>query len=218
MNIIVLLETPQLLVVNKPAGLAVEFQPHGYPSIEAWAHQHLGRPGKKNFIGIVHRLDRPVSGVLLLAKKPLALKDLNRQFAERTVQKTYLAIVEHKPAASEGKLEHWLEKDVQTKRAVISTKGRPNAARCALNYRTIGETNIGTLLEILPVQGKYHQIRAQLSAAGMPIVGDVRYGAKTPFLPDAIALHASVLRFKNPVDGKELEINAPWEKLAKFMD
>lgn len=217
LSIAVLLETPQLLVVNKPAGIAVEIQPHGYPSVEAWAHQYLGKKGKKDFVGIVHRLDRPVSGVLLLAKKPMALKLLNQQFATRTVEKTYLAIVEGTVVQESGMLEHWLEKDVVAKRAVVSKKGHPNAARCALSYRKAGETILGTLLEIKPLQGKFHQIRAQLSAAGMPIVGDSLYGAQKSFLTGAIALHASSLRFRNPSDGNMLELHAPWEAIIPFM-
>ncbi len=216
LSIPILLETPQLLVVNKPAGIAVEFQSHGYPSVEAWAHQYLGKHGKKDFVGIVHRLDRPVSGVLLLAKKPMALKLLNQQFATRTVEKTYLAIVEGTAVQESGKLEHWLEKDVVAKRAVVSKKGHPNAARCALSYRKAGETIWGALLEIKPLQGKFHQIRAQLSAAGMPIVGDSLYGAQKSFLTDTIALHASSLRFRNPSDGNILELHAPWEAIIPF--
>lgn len=207
---LVLLETPQLLVVNKPAGMAVERQLHGYSSVEDWAWQYVSAATKKPFIGIVHRLDRPVSGVLLLAKKRTALRDLNLQFAERRTEKIYRAIVQQAPPASAGTLENWLARDAEGKQATVVAEGAAGAARCELKYQLLKELPLGFLLEIRPVQGRFHQIRAQLAAAGMPIIGDARYGAEAPYLPDAIALHAHSLRFRDPADGQWRTMTAEW--------
>ncbi len=198
---LILLETPQFLIIHKPAGLAVERQLHGYPSVEEWAWQYVGKSTRKPFVGIVHRLDRPVSGVLLLAKKRSALKVLNQQFADRIVEKVYHAIVERAPEADVGRLEHWLAKDPMGKRAIVSHEGAAGAALCRLDYRRLGERPQGTLLEVKPLQGRFHQIRAQLAAAGMPIAGDALYGAQLPFRPGAIALHAYSLRFRDTESG-----------------
>lgn len=209
----ILLETQQLLVVHKPAGMAVERQLHGYPSVEDWAWQYLSASTKKPFIGIVHRLDRPVSGVLLLAKKRAALKDLNLQFAERRTEKTYHAIVQQAPYPAAGTLIHWLAKDTEGKRAFIARAAAAGAARCELKYKILKEIPSGILLEIKPVQGRFHQIRAQLAAAGTPILGDARYGSEAPWQPDAIALHAHSLRFRDPADGQWRMVTAEWEWL-----
>jgi 23S rRNA pseudouridine1911/1915/1917 synthase len=204
----ILLETPQLLVVNKPAGMAVERQQHGYPSVEEWAWQYLSAATKKPFVGIVHRLDRPVSGVLLLAKKRAALKDLNLQFAERRTEKIYRAIVQQAPPNAAGTLVHWLARNAEGKQAIVVAEGTVGAARCELKYSVLEEVAQGCLLEIKPIQGRFHQIRAQLAAAGMPIIGDVKYGSAIPFLPEAIALHAHSLRFRDPADGQWRTVTA----------
>lgn len=205
---VILLETPQLLVVNKPAGVAVERQLHGYPSVEEWAWQYVSAATRNPFIGIVHRLDRPVSGVLLLAKKRAALKDLNLQFAERRTEKTYHAMVQQAPYPAAGTLVHWLAKSPDGKQAVPVTEGAAGAARCELKYSVLEEVVQGVVLEIKPIQGRFHQIRAQLAAAGMPIIGDVKYGSVIPYLPDAIALHAYSLRFRDPADGQQRTVTA----------
>lgn len=207
----ILLETQQLLVVHKPAGMAVERQLHGYPSVEEWAWQYLSASIKKPFIGIVHRLDRPVSGVLLLAKKRAALKDLNLQFAERRTEKIYRAIVQQAPQNAASTLVHWLARNAEGKQAIVVAEGAVGAARCELKYSVLEELAQGFLLEIKPIQGRFHQIRAQLAAAGMPILGDARYGAEASWQPDAIALHAHSLRFRDPADGQWRTVTAEWE-------
>ncbi|MBX2930165.1 MAG: RNA pseudouridine synthase [Saprospiraceae bacterium] len=204
----ILLETTAILVVNKPAGMAVERLAHGYPSVEDWALRYIKGETRKPYVGIVHRLDRPVSGVLLLSKKRSALKVLNLQFAERSVEKIYHAIVENPPESSSGLLTHWLIKDVKEKRAVTAAEGASGAVRCELKFKVLETVPRGTLLEIRPLQGRYHQIRAQLAAAGMPIVGDARYGAVTPFRRDCIALHAYSLSFRDPFNDKLLTVTA----------
>ncbi len=192
--------------------MAVERQLHGYPSVEEWVWQYLSQHTNKPFVGIVHRLDRPVSGVLLLAKKPLALKVLNQQFAQRQVKKIYQAIVENRPLAASGKWRHWLSRDNAGKRALVWQEPVPGSVECVLQYRHVKDTAQGSLLELEPLQGRFHQIRAQLAAAGMPILGDVRYGAAKSWEPDAIALSAVRLQFRDPQTGEPILAEVPgWD-------
>ena len=193
----IILETTHLLAVNKPAGWTVEHAAH-HSSIEDWAREHVAKQVKNPFIGIVHRLDRPVSGVLLMAKKKIAMKQLNEQFRERKVRKTYLAVVGGEPPAKSDKIQHWLIKDQQHKKTLVAPKPSTKTMEVTLHYRVLEQQNGRSLLEIHPYTGKFHQIRAQLAAIGCPILGDEKYGG--PALPrqDVIALHAYRLAFNYP--------------------
>lgn len=192
----ILAETPQWLAVNKPAGLVVERDRHGYPSVEEEALDYLRKQSKREpFVGIVHRLDRPVSGVLLLAKKKSALKDLNEQFRQRQVKKVYWAAVDQRPPKDQDLLEGWIQKDASGKKAVFTTKAAKGAFPCSLNYRLLASSKDRYLLEIIPHTGKFHQIRVQLAAIGCPIIGDSTYGSTVDYAPNAIALHAAQLTF-----------------------
>lgn len=209
MQISVLYESNWLLAVHKPAGLTVEQSPY-HASVEDWARSYLGQQAREPFVGIIHRLDRAVSGVLLLAKRKAALKDLNAQFRERQVQKTYLALVVNPPPQPEGSLIHWLQKDAVGKRAIISEAPTPKATECRLDYRLLHKNAQGYVLEVQLHTGKFHQIRAQLARIGCPIVGDSWYdGSATPAPPDAIALHAWQLRFTDPFQQQQQIVTAP---------
>ena len=162
-----------------------------------------------NIIQNVHRLDKPVSGALLIAKKRLVLKMLNEQFATREVGKTYLAIVSMPPPQPAAELRHWLLKDDEAKRANISDARTQLSVEVKLSYKTLKEVNGKTLLEIELHTGKYHQIRAQLAHIGSPIVGDDKYGSKDIYTPGALALHAATLTFKHPMDGNMMSVTAP---------
>lgn len=194
--------------MNKPGGLLVEHSPH-FPSVEDWAQHYISKHEKKPFVGIIHRLDRSVSGALLLAKRKAALKDLNEQFRERQVQKIYLALVEKTPPQAQGTLTHWLCKDQAAKKAIVFDKPVKDTAECRLDYQIIGKNNAGIILEIQLHTGKFHQIRAQLAAIGCPILGDRKYGAALPYQPEAIALHAWKLRFRNPLTNDQIMLEAP---------
>ncbi len=216
----VLYESPWVLVVNKPAGLSVE--KGKYPSVEAWAEPYVaGQPGK-NFVGIVHRLDRPVSGALVLAKRKQALKMLNAQFRERRVEKVYWALTPVLAPSPAGPvlLRHWHRKNAAARRAELFDEPVAGAAEVQLRYRLRQATAAGSLLEIELLTGKYHQIRAQLAAAGFPILGDARYGSRQAYLPEAIALHARRLAFIDPQTETPVEVVAPppdnafWRALA----
>lgn len=208
MQLDILYESKWVLAVHKPAGLLVEKSPL-YPSVEAWTENYLLSQTPQPFVGIVHRLDRTVSGVVLLAKRKTALKDLNEQFANRQIAKQYLALVENQPPSSEALLTHWLQKDLKNKKALIFNKPNKDAVKCELKYTYNGSTELGYLLAIDLITGKFHQIRAQLAAIGCPILGDAKYGATRPYLPEAIALHAWKLSFIDSFNGETQIVEAP---------
>lgn len=214
---LILKETPQYLAINKPSGLIVEKNPYESPTIEDLALEYLQSTKPNAYLGIVHRLDRVTSGVLLLAKKKSVLKALNEQFSLRKVQKTYLALVENLPSKSKTMLIHWLEKDLQNKRAIIHNSPSKKAIKCQLSYRLLQQNAMGYLLEVQPLTGKFHQIRAQLAAIGCPIVGDEKYGAafNAKFGKESIALHAHRLKFRNTISGKweNIEVESDFELL-----
>ncbi|MCB0561966.1 MAG: RNA pseudouridine synthase [Lewinellaceae bacterium] len=209
MNISVIKETPGWLALDKPAGIQVERNPFG-PSVESLAYAHLEMKKRNPYVGIVHRLDRVTTGVVLVAKKKNTLRQLNEQFRLKGVQKTYLAMVEGAPAEEEATLQHWLEKDLPGKRALVSNQASGPAFECILSYRQLWKGPNGrALLEIHPVTGKYHQIRAQLAAIGCPVAGDMHYGASTSYQPNHIMLHAWKLAFSDPGSKERLEVEAP---------
>jgi 23S rRNA pseudouridine1911/1915/1917 synthase len=201
----IIAETVQYIVLHKPAGLLVEVSPH-FPSVEAWVMDYLQAkdPRKSPFVGIVHRLDRPVSGVLLVAKKKSYLKAFNEQFRLRSVEKIYRAWVQGKPPVSTATVEHWLLTDPKLKKALVVPNIQKNASSVRLSYTTIVKKADQTLLEIKLHTGKFHQIRAQMAAIGCPIVGDEKYGATLPFRQDAIALEAVKLSVDEPISGERL--------------
>lgn len=210
----ILLETRQFIVVNKPHGLNVERLPQGFPSVEEWVHQYQLQQGvKKPYTGVVHRLDRPVSGALIVAKKKSALKELNQQFRDRRVQKFYLAKVAEPPAVAQQQLIHWIEKDQLNKRAIAHDKPRKKAVKSILQYQLIQRNPHAFLLSVKPITGKFHQIRVQLASIGCPIIGDEKYGSKISFQKDAIALHAHKLVFSDPQTGELLSVEAPCDFL-----
>ena len=162
-----------------------------------------------NILQNVHRLDKPVSGTLLIARKRSVLKILNEQFASREVGKTYLAIVSSPPPNPEAELRHWLIKDEEGKRANITDARTQLSVEVKLKYKVLKEKDGKTLLEVDLITGKYHQIRAQLAHIGSPIIGDEKYGSTEKYIDGALALHASKLTFKHPIEDKIMTIEAP---------
>ena len=208
MTITIIKETPGWLAVNKPAGIQVERNPFG-PSVESLAYAHLAKKRGNPYVGIIHRLDRVTTGVVLVAKKKGALKELNEQFRLRKVRKTYLAMVDKAPPQAEATLTHWLEKDQQEKRAQVVDTASGQGSECTLSYRQLWVDDNGrALLEVSPITGKYHQIRAQLAAIGCPIVGDLHYGAAEAYQPNQIMLHAWKLAFFDPAKKRQVEVEA----------
>jgi 23S rRNA pseudouridine1911/1915/1917 synthase len=207
----ILFEDNHCLAVLKPAGMLVQPDRTGDRTIVDEACDALRardqRPGNV-YVSAVHRLDRPVSGVLLLARTSKAAERLSEQFRSGTVEKRYVALVEHPPVSPEGTLVHRLVKDREDNRVRIAPAGDPNARIARLDYRTLGPRAGGTLLQVLLHTGRAHQIRVQLAAAGCPIVGDLRYGARQP-LGSMIALHAEELTFSHPTRGHRVTVRAP---------
>lgn len=201
---------PYICVALKPGGMPVQPDSTGSPSLLELLSDQL--KGKE--LGLVHRLDRPVSGAVLLARDADVLRDLNAQFRDRQVQKSYWAIVEGVPAIDSSQewqvLEHRLVHDGRAKRSRVAEADGPEGdASSLLRFRVLAQGERLALLEVRPEGGAFHQIRAQLAAAGTPIRGDVKYGARRGEKDRSIGLHARYLAFVHPIDGKPIEVIAP---------
>lgn len=222
---IIIRETPAWMAVNKPPGISVERQPGANDTLEDLIMTYLSGQNRKPYLGIVHRLDRPTSGILLLAKKKSALAELHEFFRTGKVQKTYLAVSANAPETLEGELQHWLFKDQEHKKARVVPPGTPGAVSARLRYEILQQKPGAVLWEIRLLTGKFHQIRAQLSAIGCPIIGDVLYdGASLPGNTPVIALHAWQLQFPDPESREILRLEAPlpdldiWKMWKKYTD
>lgn len=208
----ILFEDNHLLVVNKQGGMLVQGDKTGdEPLLDAgkrYIKEKYNKPGAV-FLGVVHRLDRPVSGVTVLARTSKALSRMNRLFQTREVEKTYWAVSHIAPPSAEAKLVHWLQKDSRRNVTQAFTKEREGAKRAELSYRLLSQKKDQYLVEVLPLTGRPHQIRVQLASMGCPIAGDLKYGFPTPHPDQNISLHARRLSFVHPVRKEPLEIIAP---------
>lgn len=195
-------EDNHLLIVNKNAGVLVQGDATGDKSLvdllKNYIKEKYDKPGAV-FLNPVHRLDRPVSGLVVFARTSKALERMTALFRKREIQKTYWAVVTRKPEQKEGKLVNWLVKD--ERRNVVTAYDREveGSQRAELNYRWLGEVNHFHLLEVNPITGRPHQIRVQLSKMGCPIRGDVKYGAPKFNPGNNINLHARRLFFEHPI-------------------
>ncbi|TNE49790.1 MAG: RluA family pseudouridine synthase [Bacteroidetes bacterium] len=220
----ILFEDNHLLALNKPAGWLVQGDRTGDPTLTDWGKTYLkekySKPGAV-FLHPVHRIDRPVSGVVLFARTDKALGRLTRMFREREVRKTYLALVLHAPKASAGELRHFIRKD--EKRNIVQALSKPeeDAKKAFLSYQLLGPAGPYFLLRVEPHTGRPHQIRAQLGAIGCPIAGDLKYGAPEPLSDASIGLHSWSLELEHPVRREPVLIQAPvpsaiwWEEIAE---
>lgn len=195
-NLEVVHENNDYIVVNKMAGLISEKSPYEDLTVETQVHKHILKSKKKPYVGVIHRLDRVTSGVLIFAKKKRTLVEFNELFSRREVQKTYLAIVKAKPRQTKEELVNFLVKNQLEKRAdIVSTKSK-DTLDCNLTYQVIGKNDFGYLLEVKPKTGRFHQIRTQLAHIGLPILGDEKYGSDQEYFPLSICLHAWKLTYK----------------------
>ena len=205
----ILYEDNHLIALVKPPGLATMGLPNGeetlFTQTKAYLKEKYAKPGDV-YLGVVSRLDVPVSGVVLFARTSKAAARLNEQFREHTVEKIYAALVEGIMDPPESECIDWLCKG-NRHRKVFKTEVA-GGKECKLHYRTLRHDNRRSLLEIQLETGRKHQIRAQLASRGFPIVGDIKYGAKIPF-PGAIALHAWKLTFAHPITKERMTLVAP---------
>lgn len=209
----VLYEDNHLIIVNKEAGEIVQGDKTGDTPlseiVKAWLKERHHKPGNV-FLGVVHRLDRPVSGAVLFAKTSKALPRLNNMFAaHETVAKTYWAIVQNRPSEPEGTLTHWLTRQEKTNTAHAYDLEVPGAKKAVLDYRLIASSDRYHLLEIRLHTGRHHQIRCQLAKIGCPIKGDLKYGAPRSNPDGSISLHARSLILEHPVSHVEISVTAP---------
>jgi 23S rRNA pseudouridine1911/1915/1917 synthase len=215
----ILFEDNHLLAINKPAGILVQGDETGDPPLSALAQDYLrekyGKPGNV-FVGVVHRLDRPVSGVVVLAKTSKALARMNALFRSRETRKTYLAISNQAPPADQDQLLHWLVKDEARNVTRAFAQENKSGQRAELGYRYLGSQQGFHLLEVHPITGRPHQIRVQLASQGCPITGDLKYGAPRPLPDKSICLHAFRLAFAHPVQKTLLSITAPLPEKAPW--
>ncbi len=220
----IIYEDNHLLVINKPAGVVSQGALPHQASLSDLARQYLKQKYQKPgnvYLGIVSRLDSLVTGVIVLAKTSKAASRLNEQFRDRTVRKTYWAIVEGRPPESNGFLVAWLSKNDRAHRVDVADRlgsRRPKGQRAELNYKTLGQNDDCTLLEVRLLTGRKHQIRAQMAHVGCPIVGDKKYGAKTR-APEGIALHSRRLEIVHPTLKQPMTFEATpptWWNLRLF--
>lgn len=207
----VVYEDNHLLVINKPAGILVQGDStHDKPLVnygKEYLKKKYDKPGDV-FLGVVHRLDRPVSGLVVFARTSKALERMNKIFHDRNVQKTYWAITRQKTRPEKGKLVDWMIKDTAKNISKVCTEDVEGAKKAELSYRYLGTLNRHHLIEVTPKTGRPHQIRVQLSNVGSPIRGDIKYGYKQPNQDASIHLHARKLYFIHPVKKEPIELIA----------
>ena len=222
----ILYEDNHLIAVNKRAGDIVQVDDTGDEPLDEKVKTYIAHKYSKPngaFLGVVHRLDRPVSGLILFAKTSKALERINNMFKNREMKKTYVAVVRNRPQPTEGTLVHWLVKNPQKNVTKAHNSEVKGSQRAELHYKLIGELNGYYLLEVDPVTGRPHQIRVQLSTLGCPIVGDNKYGYPRGSLKKSICLHALRLQFVHPVKKEPVAIYAPlpkdgfWEKFEGLL-
>lgn len=209
----VLYEDNHLIIVNKQAGEIVQGDKTGDAPlsdiVKDWLKEKHNKPGNV-YLGVVHRLDRPVSGVVLFAKTSKALPRLNKMFAEHDkVSKTYWAIVQNRPQMPKGTLMHWLTRQEKNNTARAYDREVPGAKKAVLDYELIASGDRYHLLEIHLHTGRHHQIRCQLAKMGCPIKGDLKYGAPRSNPDGSISLHARNLTLEHPVSHETISVTAP---------
>lgn len=211
----VVYEDNHIIIVNKTASEIVQGDKTGDVPLSETVKQYLKekyqKPGNV-FIGVTHRLDRPVSGLVVFAKTGKALSRLNEMFKTGDVKKTYWAVVKNRPPQEEGTLTHWLVRNEKQNKSYAYASEKPGSKKAILNYRLIGASSNYYLLEVDLQTGRHHQIRCQLAKMGCPIKGDLKYGFARSNPDGSICLHARSIRFVHPVSKLLIEVEAPLPK------
>lgn len=224
-NLEILYEDNHIIAVNKKPGDIVQGDKTGdiplSEIVKSYIKNKYDKPGAV-FLGIVHRLDRPTSGIVLFARTSKALSRLNAAFSKKTPHKTYWAVVETAPRDASGHLVHWLKKNQQQNKSYAYDKEIPGGKKAELIYKTIGDLDHYSLLEVQLITGRHHQIRAQLGALGAIIKGDVKYGGKRGNRDGSIHLHARELSLEHPVGSTVIKLVADppddpvWKQCLSF--
>ncbi len=220
----VIYEDNHLIAVNKTCNEIVQGDKTGdtplSEQLKAWLKEKYQKPGNV-FVGVTHRLDRPVSGVVLFAKTSKALSRMNEMFRTGEIKKTYWAIVKNRPPQEEGELINWLVRNEKQNKSYAYDTEKPNSKKAILNYKLIASSDNYYLLEIDLKTGRHHQIRVQLAKMGCPIRGDLKYGFDRSNKDGGISLHARKITFIHPVSKEPIEIIAPvpddnlWKAFSK---
>ena len=217
----VLYEDNHIIAVNKSCSEIVQGDKTGdeplSDTIKKYLKEKYSKPGEV-FLGVTHRLDRPVSGVTLFAKTSKALVRLNEMFKTREVEKTYLAVVKNPPPNETGRLEHYLLRNEKLNKSFAYDKEVPNSKKAILTYKVLQKTDKYFILEIHLETGRHHQIRCQLAKMGCPIKGDLKYGFPRSNPNAGISLHARSLSFIHPVSKEKIEIVAPMPEDDKIFN
>ncbi|TRZ42585.1 RluA family pseudouridine synthase [Robertkochia solimangrovi] len=212
-NLQVLFEDNHIIVVNKRPGDIVQGDKTGDEPlsevVKTWLKQKYDKPGNV-YLGVVHRLDRPTSGIVLFAKTSKSLPRLNNLFKDKEAKKTYHAVVKNAPPDTEGTLEQWLKRNPKQNKSYAHNKEVKDSKKAILHYRLLGRLEKYYLLEIDLETGRHHQIRSQLSSIGCIIKGDLKYGADRSNKDGSIHLHSARLEFIHPVKKEKIIIQAPY--------
>jgi 23S rRNA pseudouridine1911/1915/1917 synthase len=211
-NLQVLFEDNHLLIINKRAGDITQGDKTGDKPlnevVKEYVKEKYHKPGKV-FIGTVHRLDRPTSGIVIFARTSKALERLNKMLRDKVIQKTYWAIVKKKPKSERGTRINFLKKDTKKNKSFVYKKEIEGSKKAILHYQVIQKLDNYTLLEIDLETGRHHQIRTQLSHMGSPIKGDLKYGFDRSNKDGSISLHARKINFTHPVSKETISLTAP---------
>ena len=208
----VLYEDNHIIIVNKESGEIVQGDKTGdiplSETVKAYIKEKYAKPGEV-FLGVVHRLDRPVSGLVVFARTSKALARLNDMFRNNEVHKTYWALTQERPKEREGTRTHWLVRNERENKSYAYDRKVPHSKQAILKYKVIGASDRYTLIEVNLLTGRHHQIRCQLAKMGCPIKGDLKYGAKRSNPDGSISLLARKIEFIHPVSKKQITVEAP---------
>lgn len=217
----VVYEDNHLIIVDKAVGEIVQSDKTGDTPLSEMVKEYIrekyGKPGNV-FCGVIHRIDRPVSGLVVLARTSKGLERMNKLFRDGDVSKKYWALVEGRPEQEEALLENWLRSDGRLNKTFVTEPGAKDAKLSRLEYRTLAHGDRYTLLEVTLLTGRKHQIRAQLAATGHPIKGDLKYGARRSNRDGGISLQSHSISFTHPVSKEAVSVEAePTEEMKKIL-
>jgi len=211
-NLQVLFEDNHIIVINKRVGDIVQGDKTGDKPLSEVIKEYIAdkynKPGKV-FLGVVHRLDRPTSGIVIFARTSKALERLNKMLREKTIKKTYWAVVKNPPIKQQDTLVNYLKKNPKNNKSTAYSKEIKDSKRAVLHYKTINKSDYYTLLEIDLETGRHHQIRCQLANIGSPIKGDLKYGFNRSNKNGGIHLHARKIEFIHPVKKERIVLSSP---------